>query len=379
MKILIGGDVQPNLESNDYSLHISDELKEVISLHDHFFLNLECVYSEAKSKSPKVGQHFYTKKEFIQNIKAVGTTTLNLANNHIGDFGPEGISSTIDFSKAAGLSCMGAGTTAEEISKPQILEKNGCRVGILNYAETEFGSSFSNSSAGYNTYDLKQALRDIRYLKDKTDHIILIFHGGVEYSRIPHPSYKEEFRFLVDSGVKAIIAHHSHYYSGYESYNDGLIVYGVGNFMSYTTNKNHRAGFEKGLLASLSFTKTGFSFEIIPVKSAHLSNKVSTINDAERLDLEKSINEINELIANDESLTQYWKKWVLEKQLIDKYLFLIDTKPELIKKVFRRVGVKTELDANVLLNQLNIVRNPVHRSLFQSALELKFNSTFKKN
>ena len=108
------------------------------------------------------------------------------------------------------------------------------------------GFSFSVSNPAYSINNVKKAAGTVRKLKQKNDIVIVSFHGGAEGSRALHLPQKNEFfsgenrgnvtafsRAVVDAGADMVIGHGPHVLRALEVYKSKLIVYSLGNFLTY--------------------------------------------------------------------------------------------------------------------------------------------------
>ncbi len=71
----------------------------------------------------------------------------------------------------------------------------------------------------------------IEEANQNADLVFVNMHWGVEYDNQPHPRQTELARAMIDVGADAIIGHHSHVLQEVEKYKDGVIFYGLGNFV----------------------------------------------------------------------------------------------------------------------------------------------------
>ena len=75
-------------------------------------------------------------------------------------------------------------------------------------------------------------LAEIRGIREEYDgFIVLSLHWGLEYLDYPSPDQLSLGRLLIDAGVDVIVGHHPHVLQPYEYYNNGLIIYSLGNFV----------------------------------------------------------------------------------------------------------------------------------------------------
>ncbi len=79
--------------------------------------------------------------------------------------------------------------------------------------------------------DFDKIINDIESCKDKVDRIIVSLHWGVEESHVPEVEQVIMARNIIDAGADVVIGHHAHVIQPVESYNGGVIAYGLGNFI----------------------------------------------------------------------------------------------------------------------------------------------------
>lgn len=188
-----------------------------------------------------------------------GINVVTLANNHLVDCGREGVLETLEITRAAGLATVGAGADRKGAHLPALLQSGRWRVGFLGYywnrrtAATEHlpGSAMETDEA---------LARDIGQLKPLVDRIVVTFHWGVPYERIPLEKDRVKARYAIDCGADIVIGHHPHLVQGYEIYRGRPIFYSLGNFVFGSGNSK-----AEGLLLSVRFNSDGLSCNVIPL------------------------------------------------------------------------------------------------------------------
>src|SRR5699024_540182 len=105
--IFIGGDIV-NYHQRDGKV-IEKELESLVQKADYAVCNFEAPISGFGNPIPKSGPHHSQLPETIEGLKSQGFDLLLLANNHIMDFGYEGLKATIDRANQAKLETLGAG------------------------------------------------------------------------------------------------------------------------------------------------------------------------------------------------------------------------------------------------------------------------------
>ena len=213
--ILIGdwasGNNQVSLNSNDTI--VLGNLEGPLLPRNHYL-----------SKLPKAGPSLFSSE--LPN--ETGQFVFSLANNHIMDYGLPGLESTIELLNQNDFKACGAGDNIHCARRPIIVEDKGVQVGIIACCEAQFGVATRNC-AGVAEFGpwIYRAILDLR---EMVDTVIVTFHAGVEDSPWPFPYIRELYQSFVDAGATVVHGHHAHVPQGYETYGNGVIFYGMGNF-----------------------------------------------------------------------------------------------------------------------------------------------------
>ena len=233
--IMMGTDYpSPKLPKKDGGF-LFEESKEILGKADIVFGNLEGPLYDRGSPAKKVKDResyvFRTPPRYVKNLVDAGFNVVSLANNHAGDFGYQGMSSTKKVLDAAGIKYSSkTGEVAE-------FEINGLKIGLVAYS---FGPP--PRSIVYP----EKALEEIDLLSKKYDLLILSIHGGKEGGTALRT--ENEFEYFLDEprgnliqfaheaverGADLILAHGPHVPRAIEIYQDRLIAYSLGNFCTY--------------------------------------------------------------------------------------------------------------------------------------------------
>jgi poly-gamma-glutamate capsule biosynthesis protein CapA/YwtB (metallophosphatase superfamily) len=167
-------------------------------------------------------------------LKDAGFDVLSLANNHAGDFGDNGRSSTRKVLDELGIKH--AGSDKEKFSTA-IVESKGKKVAFIGFA---------HNNISLNVNDLEAARNAVQAAVKKADIVVVSFHGGAEGTGNIHvPNQTEIFfgeargnlrqfvRTVIDAGADLVLGHGPHVLRGMEIYKDRLAVYSLGNFATY--------------------------------------------------------------------------------------------------------------------------------------------------
>ena len=244
ISILIAGDVVPTpaneqlFATGDIEALVGAEILELFDQSDISTINLECPITTHEDRIEKQGPNLKASPQSIEGIRKLNPTIIGLANNHILDYGEEGLGDTRRILEKFQFSYVGVGDNLEDAaSSIQVVVLKEKRIGFYACAEHEF-SIATDTTAGANPFDPLTTGDTI--LKLKSDHaldnLVVLFHGGKEYYQYPSPGLQRMCRHLVEKGADLVVCQHSHCIGAHERYLDGDIVYGQGNFVFDTKN-----------------------------------------------------------------------------------------------------------------------------------------------
>ena len=195
-------------------------------------------------------------------LKRAGFTLLTLANNHMLDFGSEGLNDTLHHLDAAGILHTGAGGELRSARQETIVTVKGKKVAFLAYSLTfpeEFFAATDRpgTAPGYSGY----VTRDIVRAKNRADYVIVSFHWGAELARSPKPYQVTAAHRAIDAGADLVLGHHPHVLQGAERYRNGVILYSLGNFAFGSTGNSS----VRSAIARVTLGKGVEEVELIPL------------------------------------------------------------------------------------------------------------------
>jgi hypothetical protein len=206
----------------------SDEIQHLIEDHDIACCNFEApVIAPDSKKLNKVGPSLYQDDSSISILEEAGFNLMNLANNHIMDYGISGLNKTIDSIRKAAY--IGADSNYERAYAHIEKEINGIKVCFMSVAENGFGAATDNNG-GYAWFGNPEFTENIKKNKLNADYLVIMCHAGAENWDHPLPEIRKLYKHWVDLGADLIIAHHPHVAQGWENYKNAMIYYSLGNF-----------------------------------------------------------------------------------------------------------------------------------------------------
>lgn len=165
-------------------------------------------------------------------IKQAGFTNVNLANNHMGDYGEEGILHTVDVFQKADIPFIGAGENRSDAYKIHYEEIKGKTIATIGFTEVYTRSALTGiDTPGVATSNMKIMLNKVYEASKYADVVITHIHWGTEYKTKYDKRQKQIAEVLADAGVDIIIGHHPHVLQTVDVIDNTIVFYSLGNFI----------------------------------------------------------------------------------------------------------------------------------------------------
>ncbi len=266
MKILFGADLVPTEMSEQAFLNkdfkaLFGDIKNIVDEYDRFVVNVEFALTEEEGKVRKFGPCLKANPKCADAFKEFGVTDALLANNHTLDFGIKGLRDTCENLTRVGINYTGVGENDEDSRKLFYIEKDGVKVALVNVCEHEYSYALKDRF-GTNPYVPFKTMKDIKKAKETADYVVVLYHGGKEFSKYPSPRLLEHAREMVLNGADVVLTQHSHCIGCYEEYEGGHILYGQGNF--HFLKNVSQPGWYTSLLVGIDFTN-GVKVKFYPI------------------------------------------------------------------------------------------------------------------
>lgn len=259
--LLFGGDLQFDryirqqaaVHGGYESLFVGFE--ELFSSVDGIVANLEGPVTDFDSVSvgSAIGSRnnflFTFSPEILPVLKKLGFVLLNLGNNHILNFGPEGLAQTYSYLENSEISYWGSvgGDTWLEDSFITY-EENGITFLFVNYNQFLWG-------------DVDELLAEVTRKKAELqpDFVVVYTHWGTEYQTTASEYYQELARRFVAAGADMIIGSHPHVIQQSEVIDGAPVYYSLGNFVF---DQYFEDVVRRGLLLKVTFLKETHEIEV---------------------------------------------------------------------------------------------------------------------
>jgi poly-gamma-glutamate synthesis protein (capsule biosynthesis protein) len=222
--IMVTGDVIPARDVNYEVLLHHDFLypwrqtADYLKTGDLLYINLE---SPLLKNCPVVrtGFKFCGDARSIAGLDYAGVNVVNLANNHLTNYGPAGTNETEILLSKHGMGISGLGNY-------EIRDIRGVKFAFVG---------FNGVGAHVDRVEMK---REIDLVRPKADVVVVQFHWGKEYELMPQPAAgiapddpRTIGHLAIDDGADLVIGNHPHWVQPVEIYHGKLITYAHGNFI----------------------------------------------------------------------------------------------------------------------------------------------------
>ena len=178
--------------------------------------------------------NFRAHPKYTRMLKDAGIDIVTLGNNHIYDYGDEGVFDTVENLDSLGIKHVGAGRNIEDARQPVIFNVKGIRIaylGYLGFVKTSYPYFASTTKAGPSLFSIENLKEDIGKLHEVVDYIVVNMHWGVEKNHFPEEHQVYLAHEAIRAGADLIVGHHPHALQGIERYRGKIIAYSLGNFL----------------------------------------------------------------------------------------------------------------------------------------------------
>lgn len=370
ISILVTGDyyaghrIDDLIEQEKYD-EIYNDFLPLIRSSDIAITNLESPLTAHNIPIKKTGPAIKALKKTMEALKYAGFNLLTLANNHIMDFGRQGLVDTLELCDKNKMDYVGAGINLKEASQIFYKEIKGKKLAFINMAENEW-STTQGAEPGANPLKPIANFYSIGEARSKADFVFVVVHGGHEMYTLPSPRMKETYRFFVDAGASAVIGHHTHCFSGYEIYNESPIFYSLGNFIFDWPDKRN-SSWNTGYAVKFSIEDSNLSFDIIPYEQCNEKVGVNRIGSEVSIDFQSKLNKLNNTILDDSELKKKFEEWC--HQVSKSYSAYLEPHSNRYLHALQNRGLfPSFLKRNKRLLYANLIRCESHRDVLLEIL-----------
>jgi hypothetical protein len=207
---------------------------------------------------------FAAPPEIARWIASMGWDACTTDSNHSIDQGVDGLVRTANLLERAGVRHVGTFRSAAERRRPVVLTTSqGVRVGIVGGTYSLNGFTLpADQRWAVSMWDADNLIAQARAAKAAGADIVLVqYHGGDEYSRLPNAQQVALVRRLTASPyVDLVFAEHAHVVQPVTKVNGKWVVYGMGNMVGQSDPTYPRA--YEGISVRFTFTEGTHGFAV---------------------------------------------------------------------------------------------------------------------
>lgn len=170
--------------------------------------------------------------DILPALTEANFSVLSIANNHAGDWGRAAFEDTLEQLTEVDIAVAGGGRNLDQALTPAIVEIKGTAFGFLGF--TDLGPRWLEAEvdqAGLLWAEGEYHDEAIKSAAEVVDILVVSYHYGDEYQSEPNRRQQEISRRAIDLGADIVAGHHPHVIQPVELYQDGVIVYSLGNFI----------------------------------------------------------------------------------------------------------------------------------------------------
>ncbi|MFF4811150.1 CapA family protein [Micromonospora chersina] len=253
---------------------------------DLTLVNLETAVTDRGTPEPKT-YHFRAPKTAFAALRAAGVDAASIANNHILDYGRQGLSDTLDAATEARYPVFGAGRDADAAYAPWVTTVRGLRIAVLGMSQVhDLAGSWratDTRSGVAMAFDPARAAAAVRSARERADLVVVFMHWGIEGNSCPTGEMKTFARRLSEAGADIVVGAHAHTLLADGWLGRTYVHYGLGNFLWYATSHST----DSGVLKLVVRGRTVVDSEFVPATVSGSGQPVPATGAGKRRILDK--------------------------------------------------------------------------------------------
>lgn len=216
--LLFLGDVVPYKP-----LRFRNDLKTVI--------NLECpIVREGIPEEGKI--NLRVKENYLGDIFGDNLFCVSIGNNHVLDYGSEGLSSTLNELDKLKTHYFGLNRNNDYGYNPLSINLGDLSIAFISVVCPSTSPLIQvDKTFRLSELDADTLAQEIARIRPSVTRIVVYIHWGTEESSYPEPHDILTARRLIDGGADIVIGSHAHAPQPVERYGNGIIAYNLGNFI----------------------------------------------------------------------------------------------------------------------------------------------------
>lgn len=231
MRIALLGDLalfgRHSLLSGDAAATYFAEVADYLAGFDHVVANLETPFVSGGRPAGAKSAYIQSAPADVELLRRIGVSVVNLANNHIFDFGMDGYARTREVLAQAGIQAFGA--EGQEVALADATGRVALH-GYCAYNTNPLGVARRSGGVGINPLDVPVVAARMRAHAGNGFFNVVSVHSGWEHVNFPSREDIRMARQLSDVCPYVYYGHHPHVVQGMEERGGSLLAYSLGNF-----------------------------------------------------------------------------------------------------------------------------------------------------
>jgi poly-gamma-glutamate capsule biosynthesis protein CapA/YwtB (metallophosphatase superfamily) len=246
IRLMVGGDVMLGRGVKQALLQCGpayplEPVARVMRHADLTLVNLECALTSSTIRWQGAPKAFYfgAPPQATHTLTGAGIDMISLANNHVLDFGVDGLRETLRSLRRHGIGFAGAGDNIDAALSPLIIDRGGIRFGMGAFCDHQIDFSAQQDRPGIACIDLDDEIDALAMLRNAlaplqhaaVDWPILSLHWGPNMLCRPTIKFRRLAHAAIDMGWKILFGHSAHVFQGIEIYHGCPIIYSAGDLV----------------------------------------------------------------------------------------------------------------------------------------------------
>jgi poly-gamma-glutamate synthesis protein (capsule biosynthesis protein) len=222
-----------------------DALDELARRKPHArIVNLETAVTTSSTPWPMKGIHYRMNPANAPCLTAASIDCCVLSNNHVLDWGHEGLGETLKTLHCAGIQTCGAGLSVAQAARPAVLDvTGGGRVLVWGVCSETSGvpGSWAATRERAGVWLLPESPAEaaseigahVREWRRPGDVVVVSVHWGGNWGYdVPGWQTRLAHALVDEAAVDVVHGHSSHHAKGIETYHGKLVLYGCGDLLT---------------------------------------------------------------------------------------------------------------------------------------------------
>ena len=241
--LMFYGPMAEQMQRHNDPLWAFRPLADALLQGDVLFGNFETPISVERRNESDAPDKYFSPPGIAAALKEYGFDVVNLAQNHIYDFGAEGVETTLREMSETALTHVGIAQTAEDACGPvYVTGALGIKLAFLAY--TTAAPALDKKHQYVACFPgLKRVEAHVAAAKEHADAVVVSCHTGAQYNPHPAPETRKLAAAAISAGASVFLGHHPHVPNGWERIEHGLAVYSLGDFAAPVHTEQTRRTF----------------------------------------------------------------------------------------------------------------------------------------